>query len=575
MTVGGNWEKRRAGTLGRLGEIDRRRFIALGGMSAAALVAGSAPFTERALARPGFGGDPFRLGVASGDPLADGVVLWTRLAPEPLAEDGSGGMPNGKVSVRWEVAKDEGFRSVVRRGTEFARLELAHSVHVEVEGLEPAREYFYRFKAGPEISPVGRTKTTPAPGAKVSELAFAFASCQQYEHGYFTAYGHMAEEDLDLVVHLGDYIYEYGKNEYVAPGGNVREHIPGTEITTLSDYRIRHGQYRKAVNLRRAHAAFPWVVTWDDHEVENNYADEVSEEDSEPDQDPEVFLKRRAAAYQAYYEHMPLRRSSVPKGPDMRIYRRLAYGNLAEFNVLDTRQYRDDQPCDDAYPGDCAERFDADRTILGKRQERWLLNGLGRSRARWNVLAQQIFLAQIDLVGGPEEGFYVDGWDGYVASRDRLLGFLHQQEVPNPVVLTGDWHANWLCDLKTDFDDPESPTVGAEFVGTSITSTDVLGARPAYGRVVLEENPHIRFFNNERGYVRCRLTPEEWRTDYRVVPYVKRPGAPVRTRASFVLEDGNPVAQRVGGDPYPSATRTPPTGETQEADARARIPDQP
>jgi alkaline phosphatase D len=215
----------------------------------------------------------------------------------------------------------------------------------------------------------------------------------------------------------------------------------------------------------------------------------------------------------------------------MRIYRRLAYGDLAEFSVLDTRQYRADQPCGDAYPGDCAERLDPAQTILGERQERWLLGGLGRSRARWNVLAQQIFLAQIDLVGGSEEGFYVDGWDGYVASRDRLLDFLHTREVPNPVVITGDWHANWLCDLNTDFGDPDSPTVGAEFVGTSITSTDVLGAQPAYGRVVLEENPHIRFFNNERGYVRCRLTPEEWRTDYRVVPYVKRPGAPVRTRA--------------------------------------------
>jgi alkaline phosphatase D len=569
LAIRGNWEKGRGGILERLGEIDRRRFITLSGMSAAALVFGSGPFTEKATATPRFGDDPFSLGVASGDPLPDGVVLWTRLAPDPLAGDGQGGMPSKKVPVRWEVATDAGFREVVRRGVEFATPEMAHSVHAEVEGLEPAREYFYRFKAGPEISPVGRTKTAPAPDAKVSKMAFAFASCQQYEHGYFTAYRHMAEEDLDLVVHLGDYIYEYGKNEYVAPGGNVREHVPGSEIFDLSDYRVRHAQYRSAPNLQQAHAAFPWVVTWDDHEVENNYADEISEEDSEPDQDPEIFLRRRAAAYQAYYEHMPLRRSSVPRGPNMRLYRRLTYGSLAEFNVLDTRQYRSDQPCGDAFPADCPERFDPAQTITGETQERWLFNGLARSQARWNVLAQQIFLAQIDLVGGPEEGYYVDGWDGYVASRERLLGFLHRRRIANPVVLTGDWHANWLCDLKTDFDDPDSPTVSTEFVGTSITSTDYLGAQPAYGRVVLQENPHIRFFNNERGYVRCRLTQDEWRTDYRVVPYVKQPGAPIRTRASFVLEDGHPRAQQVSGERTSSAVGA------GGIEAEVRVPDEP
>jgi len=325
----------------------------------------------------------------------------------------------------------------------------------------------------------------------------------------------------------------------------------GEEIKSLADYRQRHAQYKGAPSLRRAHAAFPWVVTWDDHEVENNYADEISENDDPP----EVFLRRRANAYQAYYEHMPLRRSSVPRGPDMRLYRRLAYGDLAEFNVLDTRQYRSDQPCGDAYPGDCPERFDPDQTITGDRQERWLLDGLARSGARWNVLAQQIFLAQLDLVAGPEEGFYVDGWDGYVASRDRLIDFLYEQQIANPVVLTGDWHANWLCDLKTDFDAPGSPTVATELVGTSITSTDVDGAQPEYGQVVLRENPHIRYFDNQRGYVRCTLTPEEFRADYRVLPYVNRPGAPVSTVASFVIEDGDPTAKQVSGEGARSQTR--------------------
>jgi alkaline phosphatase D len=576
MGVQGNWEKRRVGTLEGLGAIDRRKFLALSGMSAAALILGGGPLSEKTMARPFFRDDPFSLGVASGDPLPDGVVIWTRLAPDPLAKDGSGGMPARKVPVRWEVATDEGFRKVVRRGWSFATPELAHSVHVDVEGLDPAREYFYRFKVGPEISPVGRTKTAPTPGAKVSELRFAFASCQQYEHGYYTAYRHMAEEELDLVVHLGDYIYEYGPNEYVTPGGNVRKHVPGSEIFGLRAYRIRHAQYKTDRNLRAAHAAFPWIVTWDDHEVENNYADEISEEDSEQDQDPEVFLRRRAAAYQAFYEHMPLRRSSVPRGPNARLYRRLTYGKLAEFNVLDTRQYRTDQPCGDAYPADCPGRFDPDQTITGERQERWLRRGLAASHSRWNVLAQQIFMAQIDLVGGPKEGFYVDGWDGYVASRDRLLDFLYRRRISNPVVLTGDWHANWLCDLKTDFNDPDSPVVGAEFVGTSITSTDYAAARPAYGDVVLDENPHIRFFDNQRGYVRCRLTPEEWRTDYRVVPYVKRPGAPIRTRASFVIENGDPIAHRVGGAPSVGSTRA--ASRAAEADgvsSTLKPPDQP
>ncbi len=570
LSIRGNWEKRRVGVLTRMGEIDRRRFIGLSGMSAAALVLGTGHFAEKAMAAPRFGDDPFQLGVASGDPLPNGVLIWTRLAPEPLAEDGRGGMPDRTIQVRWEVASDEGFREVVKRGVELARPRVAPSVHVPVKGLEPAREYFYRFKAGIEVSPVGRTKTAPEPGATVSGLAFAFASCQQYEHGYYTAYGHMADEDLDLVVHLGDYIYEYGKNEYVAPGGNVREHVPTTEITTLADYRRRHAQYRKDEDLRRAHAAFPWIFTWDDHEVENNYADEISEDDTEPDQDPEVFLARRAAAYQAYYEHMPLRQSSVPRGPNTRVYRRLTYGDLAEFNVLDTRQYRTDQPCGDAFPGDCEERFDRDQTITGEAQERWLLDGLAASGSRWNVLAQQIFLAQIDLVRGPEEGFYVDGWDGYVASRDRLLDYLYRRRVSNPVVITGDWHANWLCDLKTNFDDPDSPTVGTEFVGTSISSTDYPQPRPVYGRVVLQENPHIRYFNNERGYVRCSLTQDEWRTDYRVVPYIDRRGAPIRTRASFVIEDGNPVAQQVGGNRISAET-----WEGGDPKVRVKVPDQP
>jgi alkaline phosphatase D len=546
VSITDDWEKRRVGALEDLGGIERRTFVKLSGLSAAALIFGLGPFTERAAARPRFSGYPFSLGVASGDPRPHGVVLWTRLAPDPLAEDGNGGMPPLKVPVYWEIAEDEGFGKVVQSGEVSARPELAHSLHVQVRGLEPTHEYFYRFGSGSELSPTGRTKTTPASGASVAKLAFAFASCQMYEHGYYTAYRRMSEEDLDLVVHLGDYIYEDGPNQYVAQSGNVRTHN-SPEIFTLPEYRNRHALYKTDEDLQAAHAAFPWVVTWDDHEVENNYADEVSQIDSEPDQDPEVFLMRRAAAYQAYYEHMPLRRTSVPLGPDMQLYRRISYGNLAEFNVLDTRQYRDDQAAGDP------ERQDPSRTITGEEQEQWLLDGLATSGAIWKVLAQQVFFANRDGDPGEGERYNMDAWDGYLGSRNRVLDFIQQGRIENSIVLTGDVHNNWAAELKANFDDPNSETLGVEFIGSAITSGGDGADTPGPDQqAVLEENPHIKFFNGQRGYVRCRLTPELWRTDYRVLPYVKEPGASMYTRASFAVEAGRPGLQQVSETAVPT-----------------------
>ena len=543
LSVEGNWRKRRVEPVSRMGEIDRRTFVKLSGASAAALVFGAGPFTEKAMARVRFEDYPFKLGVASGDPLPDGVVLWTHLAPDPLND---GGMPDRRVTVQWQVATDERFRNIVREGDAFARPELAHSVHVEVGGLAPAREYFYRFRAGPDLSPAGRTKTAPALGASLAEMKFAFASCQQYEHGYFTAYRHMSEEDLDLVVHLGDYIYEYGPNQYVAPGGNVRAHS-GPEIITLSDYRNRYAQYRTDEDLQAAHAAFAWAVTWDDHEVENNYADEIPGGAS-----AEAFLRRRAAAYQAYYEHMPLRRSSVPQGPDILLYRRILYGNLAEINVLDTRQYRDDQAAGDGTDPPNPEQQDPARTLTGDAQERWLLDGLSSSSRTWKVLAQQVFMAQRDFDISDAERYSMDAWDGYLGSRNRILGYIDERNIANPVVLTGDVHNNWANNLKANFYDQSSKTLGVEFVGTSVTSGGD-GADTTPGNLaVIEENPHIEFFNGQRGYVRCTLTPQEWRADYRVLPYVKQPGAQIYTRASFVTEAGNPGLQQAGETQVPS-----------------------
>ncbi|MCP3028606.1 alkaline phosphatase [Halobacillus sp. A5] len=477
----------------------------------------------------GFKEYPFTLGVASGDPLPDSVILWTRLAIDPL--DG-GGMPDRKVPVQWEIAKDENFRQVTQRGTEIAIPELAHSVHVDVNGLESNAPYFYRFKVGQDFSPVGQTKTLPASGSAVNSLSFAFASCQQYEHGYFTAYKHMAKEDLDLVFHLGDYIYEYGPDEYVAPSGNVRTH-KGPETRSLEDYRNRHAQYRSDKDLQSAHASFPWVVTWDDHEVENNYANDIPEKD----QSVEEFVKRRIAAYQAYYEHMPLRTSSMPDGADMKLYRDFSYGDLANFHVLDTRQYRSDQANGDQSSPQTDESLDPSRTLLGEEQEQWLLGRLDQSRAHWNVLAQQIFFAKRNYGPSAEDPRYsMDSWDGYIPARKRITEFAHEADMDNLIVLTGDVHANWASNLLADFDDLSSSMLGAEFVGTSISSGGNGADKRADTDRILEQNEHIRFFNDYRGYVRCEVTPTSWKADYRVLPFVTEPNADISTRASFVYE---------------------------------------
>ncbi|MDQ3433114.1 MAG: alkaline phosphatase D family protein [Actinomycetota bacterium] len=535
MSIHGNWDRR---------ELSRRALLGRAGMGAGALALAASGFSEqKAWAKPFFQRDPFSLGVASGDPLPDGVVLWTRLAPDPLEVDG--GMPTRKAPVRWEVATDERFSKVVRKGNTHATPELAHSVHVEVEGLRPGSEYFYRFKTGSEISPVGRTKTAPAFAAPTSAFTFAFASCQHYEEGYYAPYEHMAREDLDLVVHLGDYIYEGNVQSTVG-----REHV-GPEPRTLAQYRTRHAQYRGDENLQAAHAAFPWIVTWDDHEVDNNWADD--------DQDPdaasrEEFLARRAAAFQAYYEHLPLRAPQKPMGPDLLLYRRAAFGNLVTFNVLDTRQYRSDQvSCrpENSTDGYCAAALDPGRTILGDEQERWLHDGLTGSRAKWNVLANQVVFAERMEANGVAGGG--DSWDGYVADRRALVDLFagaNGGAPSNPVVLTGDIHNNRIFDLKEDFSEPSSRTVGTEFVGTSIsTSGDAPKERnggtweTVYGDNT-GVNEHQRFVDFHRGYVRCTLNQTEWRTDFRVIETTQTPTSPVSTLATFVVEDGRPGAKR-------------------------------
>jgi alkaline phosphatase D len=527
VSITGEWDRR----------ISRRTLLRTGGSVAAGLALAGA-LSPKALAEGPFAQAPFSLGVASGDPLPDGVVLWTRLAPNPLTADG--GMPPERYGVRYEVAQDEAFRRVVRRGAVEAVPEEAHSVHVELSGLEPGHEYFYRFKVAREVSPVGRTRTAPPAGAEIDALRFAFVSCQNYPAGYFNAYADVAAQDLDVVVHLGDYIYE-------GPAAALRAHEPRAEIFSLADYRIRHGQYKTDLDLQAAHAAHPWLVTWDDHEVDNNYADE----EADPDAPPEEFLARRAAAYQAYWEHMPLRRSSRPRGPDLDLYRRFGWGRLATFNVLDTRQYRSDQapvctPDERDPSGYCPGALAPGRTMLGAEQRAWLFEGLATTQARWNVLAQQTALAPWDREPAPDARSFGagDNWDGYVAERQELLDWIVARGTRNPVVITGDSHANWIRNVPPNFTDFDAPPVATEFMGTSITS----GGDPATPSTTYGDdpnNPHIVFRNNNRGYVLCHLDGRAWTSQYRIVPTVLQRGVPASTLSTFVVEDGRPGAVRV------------------------------
>ena len=504
---------------------DRRTILSLAAIPALALRAGA----QRS--KPSFPSNPFTLGVASGDPDSEGFVLWTRLATEPLA---GGGLDEGEIDVGWEVASDEGFRQVVKAGTAVADARLAHSVHVEVSGLAPDRWYWYRFHAGDDGSPVGRARTMPLPGAEPGRLRFAFASCQHYETGYYTAYEHLAAEGPDLVFHLGDYIYEGASNP------RVRAH-QGGELESIGDYRNRYALYRTDRDLQNAHAACPWTVTWDDHEVDNNYAADVSEQSGVR---REAFLERRASAYQAYYEHMPLRAAQLPRGSSMQLYRSLDFGRLARFGVLDTRQYRSDQPCGDRTKPVCEGVSDPAATLLGDRQEEWLQGVLRSSSAAWNVLPQQIMVARVDRQPGEEVTRSMDQWSGYDAARGRLLALLGERSVRNPVVLTGDIHSHWVNDLLEDFDDPASRVVATEFVGTSISSGGDGRPNTEYAEGVMRDNPFVRLHNAQRGYVSCDLTPELFTARYRVLDSVTRRGAPLETLAEFVVEDGRPGARR-------------------------------
>ena len=505
--------------------MDRRLFVS--DLARYAALCAVVPNIWRVTARPHFADDPFSLGVASGDPTPTGGVLWTRLAPRPMEPDG--GMDGLRVVVDWEVADDEAFTKIVKKGRATAAPELAFSVHIDVDGLLPDRWYFYRFRAGDAVSQVGRLRTTPADGA-TSALSFAFASCQHWEQGHFTAYEHMAREEIDLVAHLGDYIYEYAGNSR-----NVRMH-QGLEVRTVDDYRRRYAQYKTDPLLQAAHRRCPWIVTWDDHEVDNNYAGLVGENGMES---TEQMRARRAAAYQSWWEHQPVRVPRVQSWADLNITRSVNWGALARFWVLDTRQYRDDQACGDGTQPICAEAGESQRTLLGAAQEQWLVQGIGASRAHWQVLAQQIMMGPYDAAAGDEVRTSMDQWSGYPAARNRLLNEVAKRAPNRTVAITGDIHSNWVNELRSDFSRPDTPVVAAEFVGTSISSGGNGGDVPA-ARLdgMKRENPHLKWYENRRGYVKCTVDQQVWRADYRSVPYVDKLGAPIMTSSSWRVERG-------------------------------------
>ncbi|MFE4697519.1 alkaline phosphatase D family protein [Streptomyces sp. NPDC056738] len=509
---------------------DRRHFL-----TASAAVLGAAasaqlwlPGTARAAETPLPDG-VFSLGVASGDPLPDGVVLWTRLAPDPL---NGGGMPDRVVPVEWEVAEDARFGKPVRRGTAYARPEYGHSVHADVRGLRPDRAYWYRFRTDGQVSPTGRTRTAPPPSRASGSLRVALASCQNWQNGYFTPYADMLDQDPDVVLFVGDYIYESSPSATA-----VRRHEGTGEPYTLVQYRNRYAQYRSDPHLAAMHANAPWVVTFDDHEVDNDFAGEIPQD---PDkQTHDAFVARLTAAYQAYYEHMPVRATAIPDGPHIRMYRRLDFGRLARLNVLDTRQFRSDQATSQEGAKDPA------LTMLGATQKEWLLRGMRHSTARWNLVASQIMMAETDLQVGEGKLWYYDAWDGYQAERNALMGEF--ADIRNPVVLTGDRHLTMISDLKADFADPGSAVVGAEFVGTSIASggdQDQAAFHKEWDPR-MADNPHWKLVDAHRGYHLFDIRRDGIDAQVRVAETVLKPEAASGTLARLRVDAGKPGVRLV------------------------------
>jgi alkaline phosphatase D len=521
--------------MSRTRPFDPRRRLVLGAAAALGACAVAPQVGDPPPAKP-FKSDPFTLGVASGYPLPDAVALWTMLAPDDV--DDAAELGKGDVAVDWILAEDPALARVVAKGRAPALRELAHSVHVEAGGLRSGRDYWYRFAAGGMASAVGHTRTAPSTMDRPARHRLAFASCQQYEQGWYVAYRDMAAQDLDLAVHVGDYIYESSWGSH-----HVRRHTGGIP-TTLPEFRARYALYKRDPDLRAAHAACPWLVAWDDHEVANDYTNDVSPRT----RDPQAFLAIRAAAYQAWYEHMPVPASFRPRGPDARIYGQYRFGDLVDVTMLDGRQYRSQHAC---LPGtstsplvDCAERHSPSRTFLGSAQEQWFAERMRTSDALWSVVAQTTLVAEVDRKPGPEHGYWMDGWDGYTASRTKLVDALAAQRHRNAIVVGGDVHAFWASDLRRDFAERHAAAVATEFVGGAITSQ---GSSPATIAALLAKNPQLRYGRaDRRGYGILTLERSGASVEFRAVDDEKDRQSAVRTLARFAIENGRPGVREAG-----------------------------
>ncbi len=527
-------------------QLDRRSFLSHSArLAGLAMLAANCP----ALAAPQLARYPFTLGVASGSPRPTAIVLWTRIVTDPLGADP---IPPIALPVRWEIAEDDSFKRIAAKGTATALPELTHSVHVDATGLQPGRWYWYRFMLGHAISPVGRTRTAPAADALPASLRFAFASCQHWEYGQYAAHRHIAAAAPDLVAFLGDYIYEWGPYQLAHPEKPRRS----DESFTLEQYRARYAQYKSDPHLQASHHAAPWIVTWDDHEVANDYGNDRDER-----LDPN-FAARRAAAYQAFYEHMPIRlppSPSIGNGPNrfasFTLYDRYDWGRLARFHVLDSRQYRSYHACprtgrggSNSVTSSCGERLEETRSLLGAQQEAWLSNGLAGSSAKWNILAQQTLMAQATQtpITANEGGqFWTDGWDGYPAARRRLLNDLVRHRSANPLVISGDVHTFYAADLRPDFSRKEAagnPVIATEFCGTSVSSSSRPQTRTdGY----LAMNSHLHYGRSDRrGFVMMEVTPNRTTASFQGLDNVMAAESGISTLASFVVEEGRPGAVR-------------------------------
>ena len=481
-----------------------------------------------------FASYPFSLGVTSGDPAADGFVIWTKLAPRPF--EPHGGMPMVPLPVKWEVASDDRFKTIVASGEAQARPELGHSVHVEVSGLQPDRPYWYRFTLGADQSARGRARTLPLASASPASLKFAVVGCQNYEDGLFTAYRHLArQDDLAFVYHYGDFIYEYKRRgpDYDKDGlpvPQVRQHI-GQDCFDVADYRLRYAQYLSDYDLQAARARHTWFPTFDDHEVENNWVGDFDWKDVPP----EVFRLRRQAGLQAWYEYMPVRAAMLPRdGIITDMYREARYGDLMSIDFLDTRSFRSDQPCDDGFKPRCAGIDDPRAQVISAQEESWLARNLTRGQTKWNCIAQQVMMMSLDRRRNADEKekiYNLDSWAGYSVQRKRLLG--RMKGLDNVVVLTGDEHQNFAGQL-----DDGDRIVAVEFVSTSISSGGDGSDLRSGSDVMLKNNPELKFINDQRGFLVCEVTPDAWATHFMVMDQVSAPGGALSRRATLTTARG-------------------------------------